>query len=162
MKNRLCGLGGESPEALARPTGGASVAAMPYAPDVIEAVMALAAAGLTRSQIAAKVGMTRSAVIGICWRRDVAAPTKEPKPAKPRRPRTITLKAKPSKPLPIKSDIMSNLPGVSWGDLQHHHCLWPLDGDRWCGEAKRDGSYCTHHARLAYRPAIARQHHRAA
>lgn len=46
--------------------------------------------------------------------------------------------------------------GVSWDDLEWHHCRWPLESGRWCGDRKDSIAYCRHHASTAYRPQIER------
>ncbi len=131
---------------------------------LVDRIISLANAGLTRAAIASQVGLTRSAVSGLLHRLDIftPAPAKPPKPARPRRSYT---KAKSSKPLPVmfgKITRHRNLPSVSWADLAVHHCRWPIDNDLWCGNSKTDGSYCAGHAALAYRPAVDRQHRQAA
>lgn len=127
---------------------------MPHAQDVVDRIIELAKAGVTRKDIGAKFGLSRSALCGILWRRGIAPAARPAKGAKKPAHKLARLKtAKPSNPVPVKFTNLVNLesPGVSWGDLQLSHCRWPLDGDRWCGQTKREGSYCFLHFALAYR-----------
>jgi hypothetical protein len=129
-----------------------------HRPEVVDRITSLAVAGLTRSAIASQVGLTRSAVCGLLHRLGIFTPAPRKPPRLERTKRPYIRMAKPSKPEPriISKEKSINSPGVAWCDLAGHHCRWPLDGARWCGKAKREGSYCSHHFALAYRPSIHR------
>lgn len=141
---------------------------MPHAPIIIETIISLAKAGLSRSAIAERMKLTRSAVCGILHHRGIKSPTKTKASPRPRGDftpagkvrRTIT-KAKVSKPPPppviCNNLLQTNLPGVTLDELQPHHCRWILDGGLYCGAAKRERSYCDQHAALAYRSPAERQ-----
>lgn len=142
-----------------------------HTPAVVDEVIALARAGYSRRIIGERFKISRSSVCGILHRAGVKtsgnkppsgrSSAEQPPKAKPR-PRTV--KAESSRreltpPLPAKSDNLSflNLPGVTLDELASHHCRWILDTGRYCGDHKREGSYCSRHARLAFQPAYVRQ-----
>jgi GcrA cell cycle regulator len=139
-------------------------------------------AGLTCSQIAAEIGVTRNAVIGKIHRlglspgRPAAAPARSC-PQRARRPRLpsqwellrlISAEARfaadgaAADALPIESTQRCSLL-----ELAQDKCRWPV-GDHvggsgaadfaFCGnDAIRGFSYCAGHARMAYRPASRRR-----
>jgi hypothetical protein len=62
---------------------------MPQPQAVIDRIVALAATGLSRSTIAEEVGLSRSLVIGVLWRRGIGKPEGTLHTTKPARPRGI-------------------------------------------------------------------------
>lgn len=130
---------------------------------LIDRIISLALSGPTRAAIAAQVGMTRSQVCGHLWRRGVAPVVKKAKrveaktSTKPRRKpadrnmssttdlknvasdtfgnTTSTAHLKTNKMLHLNCETKA--PGVSWDDLQPHHCRWPTSEGLWCGEPSR-------------------------
>lgn len=122
--------------------------------------------GLTCSQIAAEIGVTRNAVIGKIHRLGLS-PTRQPggscaprarKSQQRRLLRLIGAEA-PS----IVADVGTELVPIesaqpcSLLDIDHGKCHWPLgdpheDGFAFCGNNAVTGfSYCVGHARMAYR-----------
>jgi hypothetical protein len=113
----------------------------------VERIKTLLIAGLSRSEIGAQLGLTRSVV---CWlvrrmKRDgVALPRSRPGP-KP--PPSIT----PPKPVPTIAFEPLAATAAPLLELDDNACRWPVAGEGcttlFCG-AGRDGhpSYCRHHA----------------
>lgn len=162
---------------------------LPHEPSVIDQVIALAKSGLSRAAIAQRMSLTRSSVCGILWRRGISTP--QPKPAATSKGLSHVTKPRPAKiktskeekhtqdnsnnvtttevakrghgtSRPLLPSRPAHASGVSWSDLAAGHCRWPLANMNFCGEPMRHGSYCLHHAALAYRPATDRQQRRAA
>jgi GcrA cell cycle regulator len=129
-------------------------------------------AGMTCSEIAGEIGVTRNAVIGKIHRlglapgRTAAAPARE-RPPRVRRPR-LSLRGhlrlvsnENGAPTPVREpDIAIPIESVqrcSLLDLAHGRCRWPLNDPghsdfAFCGNATlAHFSYCPGHARLAYR-----------
>ena len=121
-------------------------------------------AGLSCAQIAQEIGVSRNAVIGKMNRlglsrgRRIAAPG-NPRAASPRRPHVLTqrlaLKALFAAE-PVVTDVLSPEP-CSLFNLTARKCRWPIGSVgtpdfNFCGNSTADGvSYCTGHARMAYR-----------
>jgi GcrA cell cycle regulator len=120
-------------------------------------------AGLSCAQIANEIGVSRNAVIGKINRlglsrgRDPAAPRTR-NGVSVRRPQVLTqrlaLKALFAS-APVADDVVSAEP-CSLLNLAPRKCRWPIGADTaaftFCGNATVDGmSYCTGHARMAYR-----------
>jgi hypothetical protein len=113
----------------------------------VERIKTLLIAGLSRSEIGAQLGLTRSVV---CWlvrrmKRDgVALPRSRPGP-KP--PPSIT----PPKPVPTIAFAPLAATAAPLLELDDNACRWPVIGEGcttlFCS-AGRDGhpSYCRHHA----------------
>ncbi len=121
---------------------------------VIERIVLRATAGVSRRDIAAEFNMSRSAICGVLHRqgfRAIHAP-KPPKLARIKPAKMYRTKSVCTAPL-LSVDNVPAGAGVSWCDLQSHHCRWPMPGDMWCGSPKVSESYCPHHAALAYRRA---------
>lgn len=126
-----------------------------HSADIVQAIVALATAGLSRAQIAAQIGgLSRSAVCGVLWRKGFTTPKPETKAKPARQPRRIKpVKAKPVRTVVPMGTTLAGT-GVPWCDLDTTRCCtWPVQGGLWCGEAKTDGSYCREHFALAYRRA---------
>ena len=114
----------------------------------LEALKALLAAGLSRSEIGARLGLRRSV---LCWlvhrlkRKGVVLPRSRPGP----KPKTIT----PPKPLPTIAFEPLTATAAPLLKLDDNACRWPVAGEGratlFCG-AGRGGSwhasYCRHHA----------------
>jgi GcrA cell cycle regulator len=133
-------------------------------------------AGLSSSQIAREMGVTRNAVIGKINRlglsrpRDMATRQLEQKRAaklaRPRRPRLhvfaqreMLTKAFSGPPALAEAIAIHEGRGCTLLELGHGKCRWPIDGPDgedifFCGNEPVPGlPYCAGHARLAYRPA---------
>jgi len=119
-------------------------------------------AGLSCSQIANEIGVSRNAVIGKLNRlglsrgRGPAAPRVR-NGVSVRRPQVLTqrlvLKALFAS-APVADDVVSSEP-CSLLNLAPRKCRWPIGGAvdfTFCGNTTIDGmSYCAGHARMAYR-----------
>ena len=137
----------------------------PRSPWTTERVAMLTAcfnAGLSCAQIAQEIGVSRNAVIGKMNRlglsrgRRIAAPGT---PRAARRPHVLTqrlaLKALFAAE-PVVTNVLSPEP-CSLFNLTARKCRWPIGSVgtpdfNFCGNSTADGvSYCTGHARMAYR-----------
>jgi hypothetical protein len=76
----------------------------------------------------------------------------------PMRPTVKALKAEAVKrertvdrsPQPMPADVWAPIgPTVGLMELHSHSCRWPI-GEGYCGAEKSRGSYCGHHAAIAY------------
>jgi GcrA cell cycle regulator len=133
----------------------------------IEQLRHCVVSGLTCSQIAAEIGVTRNAVIGKIHRLGLAparpaggaARSCPPRARRPRRLLRLIGAEAPSivadddaEPVPIESAQPCSLLDIDIGK-----CHWPLGdphdaGFAFCGNAAVAGfSYCVGHARMAYR-----------
>jgi hypothetical protein len=111
---------------------------------VVEQILALAAEGRSRGQIARELGngVTRSAVIGVLWRRQ-RDPTLTSKPSsEPTKPRHRP-------PRPTAEVVCLGVPLLEVGP---NACRWPISGKGlatlFCGADRgtsRHPSYCPHH-----------------
>ena len=156
-----------------------------WTPERVEQLRSSVVNGLTCSQIAAQIGVTRNAVIGKIHRlglspgRPPGASTR-PCPPRARQPRAAAsqqrrmLRLMWSEGAPV-ADAAASLAAVdsaqpcSLLDLDRGKCRWPINGTAcdggngsgdfvFCGNAAVDGfSYCAGHARMAYRPAARRR-----
>jgi GcrA cell cycle regulator len=148
-------------------------------PERIAQLRNFVGAGLTCSQIAAEIGVSRNAVIGKIHRlglgpgRPAAAPGRAcpPRLRRPRLPsqrqmlRLITADA-PAETAALAAVPFDDARCCSLLELAQGKCRWPV-GDRggncgadflFCGnEAVAGFSYCAGHARLAYRSAERRR-----
>jgi GcrA cell cycle regulator len=130
-------------------------------------------AGLTCSQIAAEIGVTRNAVIGKMNRlglsrpKDVLARKPEPKRAAGRS-RNVTrlftqhrifVELPPAPPAQSETTSIHNGRGCSFLELSPGKCRWPISEPGaadfcFCGNAQVEGlPYCVGHARIAYKSA---------
>ena len=92
----------------------------------------LHAEGLSFTQIAAKLGVTKGAVAGKAYRLGLC-----------------NEKQSRTRSTPFRMLATEQQPNVTLFDLQPHHCRWPI-GDAapyvFCADQKLDGSsYCRHH-----------------
>jgi GcrA cell cycle regulator len=139
-------------------------------------------AGLTCSQIAREIGVTRNAVIGKMNRLGLSRPKdvitaqqehrraarlsrqKPPRPWRPKRldifeQREMLADAYPAAPQRAEEVPIANGCGCTLLELGSEKCRWPVGNPgvadfRFCGNAPVDGlPYCLGHARIAYRPA---------
>jgi GcrA cell cycle regulator len=143
----------------------------------IDQLKSFVGAGLTCSQIATEIGVTRNAVIGKIHRlglgpgRAAAAAPGRSCPPRLRRPRLPSQRAllrliggTPSiaGDAVITAITIDSPQSCSLLDLAHDKCRWPLSdpgapGFAFCGNDQAAGfSYCSAHARMAYRPAARR------
>jgi GcrA cell cycle regulator len=113
--------------------------------------------GFSAEQIAAKIGVTRNAVIGKVNRLGLVKQDTRPKTVRKLKPHIRNARLEPAvqaKPLPLPVlDSKSDAP-VTLLDLEPHHCRWPVSDApfMFCGGAKQDGSsYCEYHADIAKR-----------
>ena len=134
----------------------------PWTPDDIATLRALRAMGLSSSAIAARMGRTRSAVIGKMSRLGIPVPAKliqrklmEPKMQLPQFIKTIfgpRLPPAPPQPLPPNP--------VTLFELEAGMCRYPVNDVSpflFCGAPQlEDCSYCVEHKRLAYIPGSGR------
>jgi hypothetical protein len=117
---------------------------------------------LSASQIGAKFGITRNAVIGRARRMGLDHRTTAPRIIKDQRdkPRVAPIrKPPPEVVLAVIEQLRPPIkPGkrVSLYDLTNAHCHWPIGEPAelmFCGAHKADnGPYCPAHARQAYKP----------
>jgi len=141
-----------------------------WTPERIEQLRTCVVTGLTCSQIAAEIGVTRNAVIGKIHRlglssgRPAGAPARS-SPPRARHPRVSTQRqllrlmcADGSRvPAAAEAIAVDSAQCCSLIDLAHGKCRWPV-GDPaaadfvFCGNEVVAGfSYCAGHARMAYR-----------
>jgi len=130
------------------------------------------AAGLSCSQIADEIGVSRNAVIGKLNRLKLSRfERKTVRPRAPRRKVTLrlvtqhdilsALRAEP--PPPVEQKPVEPGPRCSLAELSEGTCRWPISdpGDRdfgFCGCAAVNGlPYCAAHARIAYQPAASQR-----
>jgi GcrA cell cycle regulator len=155
---------------------------MSWTDERVELLKKLWADGLSASQIAGELGgITRNAVIGKVHRLGLSGRAKNPsssapRPRKARSPSMMRI-SRPSvrgntalaydyDAEPEPEIIEATIPleqRRTLVQLTEATCRWPV-GDPgspdffFCGgEAKEDGPYCTHHARVAYQPANERR-----
>jgi len=143
-----------------------------WTPERIEQLRNFAASGLSSSQIAAEIGVTRNAVIGKLHRLGLApgrtaggqARTCPPRARRPRHsPRRALLRLMFAQTPSIAGGAATQVGHVesarlcSLIELPPRTCRWPVDnadasGATFCGNESLDGhSYCVGHARMAYR-----------
>ena len=143
-----------------------------WTPERVEQLRSCVVTGLTCSQIAAQIGVSRNAVIGKIHRLGLssgrppggAARTCPPRARLPRAPRQRQLlrlmwsDGGPAASTEPGSSAVDSAQPCSLIELDRGKCRWPLGdtaGSRdftFCGNATPDGfSYCAGHARMAYR-----------
>ena len=144
-------------------------------------------AGLTCSQIAAEIGVTRNAVIGKVHRLGLSGRAKSPSSAapRPRKPRSSGHMMRLARPsmrgntalapmyeadLEPEPELIENIIPIgqrcSLLELNESKCRWPI-GDPgtaeffFCGGTPVEGlPYCNYHSRVAYQPAHVRRDRR--
>jgi GcrA cell cycle regulator len=142
-----------------------------WTPERVEQLRSCVVTGLTCSQIAAQIGVSRNAVIGKLHRLGLssgrppggAARCCPPRVARPRAPsqrrllRLMWSNGAPAAGSAASVAAVDSAQPCSLLDLDRGKCRWPLEvsgaGDlTFCGNAAPDGiSYCAGHARMAYR-----------
>jgi GcrA cell cycle regulator len=141
-------------------------------PERVEQLRSFVGAGLTCSQIAAEIGVTRNAVIGKIHRlglgpgRPAAAPGRAC-PPRLRRPRASTqrqmLRLISADGATVEAAPVDSAQRCSLLELEQGKCRWPISDPgaadfAFCGnEAIAGFSYCAGHARMAYRPPARRR-----
>lgn len=121
--------------------------------------------GMTFLQIADKLGMTRSAVAGLCRRLGLCDPTpvrpkkfKEPKVAAPKRVAPVPVEVIEE----VEEEVTESVrevteEGVTLFDLEDYMCRHMTGASRYCGARRTKGSYCAEHAKLFYVPSKPRK-----
>ena len=146
-----------------------------WTPERVEALKALADAGLSCSQIGRKLGVSRNAVIGKLNRlglargRAPAAPRPPSQAANQPRLRRPTIMAQRQLLRAVYAEAPAAVAEVavtaercSLLELAKGKCRWPISDPgaadfAFCGNVAVNGlPYCSGHARLAYRPPAAR------
>jgi GcrA cell cycle regulator len=143
-----------------------------WTPERIEQLRNFASSGLSSSQIAAEIGVTRNAVIGKLNRLGLARGRPAGGPARTCPPRARHPRQSPQRALlrlmfaqtpSIASDAGTQFVPVestrpcSLIELAHGTCRWPVDNPdasdiAFCGNESVAGfPYCAGHARMAYR-----------
>lgn len=144
-----------------------------WTPERVEQLQSFVVAGLSCSQIAVQIGVTRNAVIGKIHRlglspvrppgaaaRSCPPRARDPRAASPRRRLRLlwsdgAARAEAEAPVTVESAEPCSLL-----DLAQGKCRWPVSDTGngrtadfvFCGNAAIDGlSYCAGHARMAYR-----------
>lgn len=124
-------------------------------------------AGLTASQIAGELGVTRNAVIGKRTRLGLPERLRElPKYPPGDKPKRLYARAYPEiryrdPPTEVVCEAAHEKP-CSLFELNKRRCHWPV-GDPgtpdfyFCGGDTNHGSYCGFHSRIAYQPNSARK-----
>jgi GcrA cell cycle regulator len=148
----------------------------PWTAERVERLRAYVATGMTCSQIAAEIGVTRNAVIGKIHRLGLSTERPAPAPAgscqqRARRPRLLARRqllrlVSPEAPggaceMACEPVSVDSAQRCSLLELAQGKCRWPIgDGGSdssaadfvFCGnEAAAGFSYCAGHARMAYR-----------
>ena len=134
----------------------------------IELLRSCFAAGLSCSQIADEIGVSRNAVIGKLNRLKLSRFERKTVRPQPHR-RKVALRLvtqhdilsalRAEAPPPVEEVPIQQGPRCSLADLGEGTCRWPINdpGNRdfgFCGGAAVDGlPYCAAHARIAYQPA---------
>jgi GcrA cell cycle regulator len=141
-----------------------------WTPERVEQLRSFVSTGLTCSQIAAEIGVTRNAVIGKIHRlglgpgraADASADASAPRVRRPRLPAQrqflrLMFAAAPCIADAAAPALVESTQRCSLLDLAQGKCRWPVGDPNaanivFCGnEAVRGFSYCAGHARMAYR-----------
>jgi GcrA cell cycle regulator len=109
-------------------------------------------AGETGTTIAARLGTSRSAVLGKISRIGLMRGKRAPRPVRRKPPRRT--KPKPKFPFLKRQPPRQPSGPVPFAELAEHHCRW-IPGEphtqMYCGAAKITGSsYCATHTRIAW------------
>jgi len=139
-----------------------------WSAETVAYVRTMANEGRSGREIANQFGVTRNAIIGLCFRNaislggtgtltqkrsinssvpNIALKRKEARQRRSAPVRAITL--------PVALVFVPKHPtGILVHQLTHHTCRWPVHDTlpgRYCGEHTESGSYCAHHHARAYR-----------
>ena len=147
----------------------------------VEQLQSFVVAGMSCSQIAAQIGVTRNAVIGKIHRlglspvrppgamaRNCPPGARDPRAASQRRQlRLLWSDGAATRQAGAASDTVESAAPCSLLDLAHGTCRWPVSDAAgnsggadfvFCGNAAIEGlSYCAGHARMAYRASARRR-----
>ena len=147
----------------------------------VEQLQSFVVAGMSCSQIAAQIGVTRNAVIGKIHRlglspvrppgamaRNCPPGARDPRAASQRRQlRLLWSDGAATRQVDAASDMVESAAPCSLLDLAHGTCRWPVSDAAgnsggadfvFCGNAAIEGlSYCAGHARMAYRASARRR-----
>ncbi len=144
-----------------------------WTPERVEQLRSFIVTGLTCSQIAAQIGVTRNAVIGKIHRLGLsparpAGGAARSCPPRARQPRAASQRkllrlmwsdGAPAADAEAAAPIVESAQPCSLLDLERGKCRWPVSEQSgggadfvFCGNAAAEGfSYCAGHARMAYR-----------
>jgi GcrA cell cycle regulator len=136
----------------------------PWTDDRVAAVTQLWAAGLSASQIAAQLGVTRNAVIGKLHRLGLlgSRPRSDATRRITSRPRAPSPRRRARRPKLATSPPCAEPEGPGEVDrlerLGPRQCRWPIGDPRaedfsFCGRRTETGPYCPAHRAVAFRPA---------
>ncbi|MFZ3352855.1 MAG: GcrA family cell cycle regulator [Xanthobacteraceae bacterium] len=147
----------------------------------VEQLQSFVVAGMSCSQIAAQIGVTRNAVIGKIHRlglspvrppgamaRNCPPGARDPRAASQRRQlRLLWSDGAATRQAGAPPDTVESAAPCSLLDLAHGTCRWPVSDTAgnsggadfvFCGNAAIEGlSYCAGHARMAYRASARRR-----
>jgi GcrA cell cycle regulator len=146
-----------------------------WTPERIEQLRNFAGSGLSSSQIAAEIGVTRNAVIGKLHRLGLASGRPAGGPARSSPPRASRPRHSPQRE--FLRLMFAQAPSIANGsgaqaatvestqpcslfELAHGKCRWPMGNPdaadfAFCGNDAAVGlSYCAGHARVAYRISV--------
>jgi GcrA cell cycle regulator len=124
--------------------------------------------GLSASMVAARLGVSRNAIIGKVHRlglsksgeHDLARP-KPVRPTRPKAPRRLARAHPKPAPRPTPQVLVASidLPGLvdRLEDLGAHACHFPVGDPQaadfaFCGRLRSQGPYCEDHRQIAYQP----------
>ena len=139
-----------------RPTQFRAQAADVWTPEREKQLADMWLAGYSGSLIGKDLGCSRSAVIGKAFRMQLPTRTTttqaQPMPRqRSTRPRPMLVRKRASNPVWMPAV-------VQFLALERGMCRYPMSDELWCGGTTSDGcSYCDHHARICYRPAVPRE-----
>jgi GcrA cell cycle regulator len=141
-----------------------------WTPERIAQLRSFVDSGLTCSQIAAEIGVTRNAVIGKIHRlglspgrpaaqptRSCAARARRPRLPSPRQMLRLVYAGAPGIAEGAASEVIDSAQRCSLLELTQNTCRWPVSDPgaadfSFCGnDAHRGFPYCAAHARMAYR-----------
>jgi GcrA cell cycle regulator len=142
--------------------------ASPWTAERIEQLRHCVVSGLTCSQIAAEIGVSRNAVIGKIHRLGLSAGRPAGAPARSCPPRARHPRLSPQRRflrligvdapgIAAAAEAIDSTQRCSLLDIAHDKCHWPIGDPQtadfaFCGNAAVTGfSYCAGHARMAYR-----------
>ena len=136
--------------------------------ETVDHVRAMANEGRSGREIANQFGVTRNAIIGLCFRNKISlggAGTLTQKRTHSSNVPNVALKRKEARQrrsAPVKAITLPVAPvfvpehpaGILVHQLTNHTCRWPVHDTlpgRYCGQHTESGSYCAHHHARAYR-----------
>lgn len=113
-----------------------------HSPETIEAVAKLASSGLSGAKIAAQLGITRNAAVGLAFRNGIKLDG-APAGGRPKR----------KDPVVVIKEIPPNL--IPFDELKPESCRYPY-GDQnfmFCGDQKLENhSWCGRHCAVVFQP----------